>query len=236
MRARVDRECAVTLKLNGSDYLPLRRGLRPDQLPGGVAGVMEREGVDALEISVGHYESGLPVARGTFDHYFTGCWRRGFAATSPPSGRRACTTCDPWRPRRSTCSGRIPRVSTDHARRFKAALCLPIICGWLPDPGGHGAGHRGRAVRPRLCGRAMIADPLLHRHLQERTAGPQCVFCNACVARVGGRPVDCYHPDVRRAKDLMLTGTVASRPAKESRPVLTVVPGPAFERPLQREH
>ena len=50
----------------------------------------------------------------------------------------------------------------------------------------------------------MIADPLLYRHLREGTAGPRCVFCNACVARVGGRPVDCYHPDVRVEKDRML--------------------------------
>ena len=53
------------MKLNGSDYLPLRAGLKTPELVE-IAKIMEREGLDAVEVSVGHYESGFPVVRGTF--------------------------------------------------------------------------------------------------------------------------------------------------------------------------
>src|SRR3546814_7580055 len=51
--------------MNGSDYLPLRPGLKTPALVE-VAAILEREGVDAIEVSVGHYESGMPMVRGTF--------------------------------------------------------------------------------------------------------------------------------------------------------------------------
>ena len=54
------------------------------------------------------------------------------------------------------------------------------------------------------CARSMIADPYLFQHLQTGTTGPHCVFCNACIARAGRLRVDCYHPAVRKEKDLML--------------------------------
>ena len=65
------------------------------------------------------------------------------------------------------------------------------------------------AVEQGLCdavsvGRGFIADPLLYRHLHDRTSGPRCVYCNACVGLIGTQPVDCYHPKVRTEKDAML--------------------------------
>lgn len=53
------------MKLNGSDYLPLRAGLKTPELVE-IARILERDGLDAVEVSVGHYESGFPVVRGTF--------------------------------------------------------------------------------------------------------------------------------------------------------------------------
>ena len=83
VRSRVDDRCAVILKLNGTDYLPLRRGLRTDELIE-IARVMQEEGVDAVEISVGHYESGLPMVRGTFDRYFPGVLDEGMGPHMAP--------------------------------------------------------------------------------------------------------------------------------------------------------
>lgn len=205
VRARLDAGCAVILKLNGTDALPLRRGLRTDELIE-IARVMQEEGVDAVEISVGHYESGLPMARGTFGRYFPGVldegmgvhmsrWRRTALRLARPLATAAFDLLWPHR----------EGFNLPYARAFKAALRIPVICvgGFLTRAA------MEQALREEACdavssGRPMIADPLLYRHLREGTSGPRCVFCNACVARVGGRPVDCYHPRVRAEKDRML--------------------------------
>jgi 2,4-dienoyl-CoA reductase-like NADH-dependent reductase (Old Yellow Enzyme family) len=214
VRSRVDDRCAVILKLNGTDYLPLRRGLRTDELIE-IARVMQEEGVDAVEISVGHYESGLPMVRGTFDRYFPGVLDEGMGPHMPRWRRTGMRIVRPlaaaalnliW-PHREGFNLR-------YARRFKAALRIPVIC----VGGFQTRAAMEQALREQACdaissGRTMIADPLLYRHLREGTAGPRCVFCNACVARVGGRPVDCYHPDVRAEKDRMLAAELRTAPA-----------------------
>ena len=58
------------------------------------------------------------------------------------------------------------------------------------------------------AGRAFIADPFFYKHLQDNVSGPQCVFCNACVGRIGSEDLDCYHPRVRREKDAMLAAAM----------------------------
>jgi 2,4-dienoyl-CoA reductase-like NADH-dependent reductase (Old Yellow Enzyme family) len=211
VRARVDDRCAVILKLNGTDYLPLRRGLRTDELIE-IARVMQEEGVDAVEVSVGHYESGLPMVRGTFDRYFPGVLEEGMGPHMSPFRRTAMRVVRPlaavafdaiW-PHREGFNLR-------YARRFKAALRIPVVCvGGFVTRAAMEEALRTHACDAISCGRPMIADPLLYRHLQDGTTGPRCVFCNACVARVGGRPVDCYHPDVRAAKDRMLAAETAT--------------------------
>src|SRR3546814_18449843 len=65
IRSRVGRDFPLIVKMNGSDYLPLRPGLKTPALVE-VAAILEREGVDAIEVPVGHYESGMPMVRGTF--------------------------------------------------------------------------------------------------------------------------------------------------------------------------
>jgi len=94
-----------------------------------------------------------------------------------------------------------------YAARFKERLKIPVICvgGFITRE------SMEKAVREGYCdavsvARAMIADPYLYRHLKEGVKGPQCTFCNACIARAGRLPVDCYDPDVRREKDAMLKG------------------------------
>src|SRR3546814_20676652 len=64
IRSRVGRDFPLIVKMNGSDYLPLRPGLKTPALVE-VAAILERDGVDAIEGSVGHYASGMPMGRGT---------------------------------------------------------------------------------------------------------------------------------------------------------------------------
>ena len=217
VRDRAGRDFPVLLKLNGTDALPLRRGLDTDQLVE-VARIMEAEGVDAVEVSVGHYESGFPVVRGTFWRCLQGMVR-GSARDLPFLWRIAFRTFWPvvalasnvvWRPREGFNAG--------HARRFKEALSIPVLCvgGFVTREAMEAALAAGQCDAVS-CGRAFIADPWLHRHLRDGTPGPTCVFCNACVGQIGTREVDCFHPRVRAAKDAMLAGAAGDE-AADARP------------------
>jgi 2,4-dienoyl-CoA reductase-like NADH-dependent reductase (Old Yellow Enzyme family) len=204
MRARVGSDYPVIMKLNGSDYLPLRAGLKTPALVE-IARIMQREGIDGVEISVGHYESGFPVVRGTFGR----CLRamvQGSGRHLPRVRRVLMTTFWPvvalvcnliWRPREG--------FNLRYARHFKKALSIPVLCvgGFLTR------GEMEAAIGQGLCdavsiGRGFVANPLLYRHMRDGTAGPRCVDCNACIGCIGTQPVDCYHPQVRAAKDAML--------------------------------
>lgn len=215
IRAAVGPGFPVILKLNGSDKLPLRRGLKTAELVE-IARRMETAGIDGVEVSVGHYESGFPVVRGTF-------WRclRGMAG----GGGRNLPV--PWRqgvrlfwPAMATVSNLAwphrEGFNLEFARAFKRALRVPVICV---------GGFRSRAaIEAALAagdcdavsaGRAFIADPLLVQHLREGISGPVCIFCNACVGQIGTRALDCFHPAVRRQKDAMLA-ELAREPAVQS--------------------
>ena len=204
IRARVGRDFPVIMKLNGDDYLPFRAGLKTPELVR-IAKIMEGDGLDAVEVSVGHYESGFPVVRGTFGR----CLRnmsQGSARHLRGFRRFAFLTFWPvmafvfnllWRP--------YEGYNLRYARHFKQALSIPVLCvgGFLTRE------KMEEAIEQRQCdavtlGRGFIANPWLYRHLREGTRGPRCVNCNACLGHIGFHPVDCYHPDVRAEKDAML--------------------------------
>lgn len=204
IRARTGRGFPLIVKLNGSDYLPLRPGLKTRELAR-VAEVLEHEGVDAIEVSVGHYESGMPMVRGRFGR----CLRnmaQGSVRHLPVVRRTLMRASWPllallfdlaFRPREG--------FNLRYARAFKAKLSIPLICvgGFLGREAMEAALARGDCDII-AAGRAFIADPLLYRHLREREPGPRCVDCNACIGHLGARPVDCYHPRVRAEKYAML--------------------------------
>jgi 2,4-dienoyl-CoA reductase-like NADH-dependent reductase (Old Yellow Enzyme family) len=203
-RARVGPDYPLIVKLNGADDLPLRHGLKTAELVAAAA-LLEREGIDAVEISVGHYESGFPMVRGTFGR----CLRnmvRGSMRHLPFLRRWIMRLTWPalalafnvlWRRREG--------FNLPYAPAFKQRLRIPVICV---------GGFRSRrameeALSRGLCdivsaGRAFVADPLLYAHLRDGISGPVCVDCNACVGHLGARPLDCYHPRVRAQKDAML--------------------------------
>jgi 2,4-dienoyl-CoA reductase-like NADH-dependent reductase (Old Yellow Enzyme family) len=206
IRARTGPEFPVIIKLNGDDALPLRAGLRTGELVE-VARQMQAEGIDAVEVSVGHYESGFPVVRGTFRRclkgmvdgsvrYLPPLRRLGFTATWP----LLAVACDRLWPRAEGYNLRF-------ARDFKAALSIPVICvGGFHSPERMEAAIADGDCDAISCGRAFIANPFLYRHLRESRPGPACVYCNACVGLIGSQGLDCFHPEVRRQKDAMLAG------------------------------
>lgn len=204
IRARVGAGYPVIMKLNGSDYLPLRAGLKTPGLVE-IAKIMEREGLDAVEVSVGHYESGFPVVRGTFGR----CLRnmvQGSVRHLPGLRRFLFTVFWPlfaflcnliWRP--------YEGYNLRYAREFKKALSIPVFCvgGFLTRAEMQAAIEQGSCDAVSV-GRGFVANPLLYRHLRDGTPGPRCVDCNACVGHIGSQPIDCYHPEVRAEKDAML--------------------------------
>jgi 2,4-dienoyl-CoA reductase-like NADH-dependent reductase (Old Yellow Enzyme family) len=204
IRMRVGNGCPVIIKLNGSDYLPLRPGLKTPELVK-IALAMEQEGIDAVEVSVGQYESGFPMVRGTFGRCLRNTLSGGVRHLS--TWRRAAFNLF-WPLMALVFNVLFKRregFNLQYARQFKQALSIPVIC-----VGGFGNREAMQAaIEQGLCdavsvGRGFIADPLLYRHLRDGTVGPQCVYCNACVGLIGTQPVDCYHPRVRAEKDAML--------------------------------
>jgi 2,4-dienoyl-CoA reductase-like NADH-dependent reductase (Old Yellow Enzyme family) len=204
IRTRVGDDFPVILKINGSDWLPLRKGLGTDELVE-IARVMEGEGIDAVEVSVGHYESGFPVVRGSFwrclramvrgtGRFLPTLWRISFRIGWPAFALGSNVL---WRHREG--------FNLEYARRFKEALGIPIICvGGFLSRQRMEAAIAGGSCDAVSCGRAFIADPFFYRHLKEDVSGPRCVFCNACVGRIGSQELDCFHPRVRSEKDAML--------------------------------
>jgi 2,4-dienoyl-CoA reductase-like NADH-dependent reductase (Old Yellow Enzyme family) len=204
IRGRVGGDYPVIVKLNGSDSLPLRPGLKTAELVE-VARIMEREGIDAVEVSVGHYESGFPVVRGTFGR----CLRnmlQGSVRHLPGLRRVLINVFWPllafgsnliWRP--------YEGYNLRSARQFKQALSIPVLCvgGFLTRAAMQSAIEQGSCDAVSV-GRGFIANPLLYRQLRDGTPGPRCVDCNACVGHIGSQPLDCYHPEVRAEKDAML--------------------------------
>src|SRR5258706_3975592 len=204
IRARVGADFPIIIKMNGSDDLPLRPGLSTPELVE-IATIMEREGVDAIEVSVGHYESGFPMVRGTF-------WRclrnmvQGSMRYLPFFRRWGFRLFWPilallfdliWTRREG--------FNLPYTQEFKKRLSIPVICvgGFLTRDAMEAAIAQGRCDIVS-AGRAFIADPLLYRHLRLNEPGPRCVDCNACIGHLGAQPADCYHPLVRAEKDAML--------------------------------
>jgi 2,4-dienoyl-CoA reductase-like NADH-dependent reductase (Old Yellow Enzyme family) len=207
IRDRVGADYPVLLKMNGTDALPLRHGATTDELLR-VATTMESDGIDAVEISRGHYESWPGMILGHYNGFFKGQITEG-SGTAMSKRRRLLGLAAA--PLIEHVAERLAPGSEGfnlaQAERFTAALTIPVIC----VGGFHTAGAMTAAISSRRCdavsaAHAFIADPHLWRHVTDGpTVGmPVCGYHNGCIARFGGQPVDCYRAEVRAAKDLML--------------------------------
>ncbi len=203
IRDRTD--LAVILKINGADYLPARQGLSTGQLVE-VARILQNEGLDGAEITVGHYESGFPMIRGTFNEFFPSLIKEGIGDQLPWFRRWGVTYFH--HPLAFVFNRLWPAqegFNLQYARQFKEKLSIPIICvgGFLTKE------KMEEAVGGGVCdavssARSMIADPYLFHHVTTGSAGPKCSFCNGCIARAGRLPVECYDEEIKKEKDAML--------------------------------
>lgn len=205
VRQRTGPDFSVILKINGMDALPARKGLSTRELVE-VARILAEEGLDAVEVTVGHYESGFPMIRGSFNEFFKGLIQEGIGDQLPWLQRTGVKAFRPvmaaafnglWPPKEG--------FNLAYAAEFKKRLKIPVIC-----VGGFQTRERMEAaIASGACdavssARAMIADPYLFRNLKQGIRGPQCDWCNGCIARAGRLPVECYNKDVKKEKDRML--------------------------------
>jgi 2,4-dienoyl-CoA reductase-like NADH-dependent reductase (Old Yellow Enzyme family) len=100
------------------------------------------------------------------------------------------------------------------AERFTRALDIPVIC----VGGFHSRAAIAGALRAGSCdavsaARAFIADPYLYANTvgEPMADRPVCGYCNGCIARFGGQPIDCYRPAIKARKTAMLDHEPPSR-------------------------
>ena len=204
-RQRVGSDFTLLLKLNGDDLLPLRKGLAIDENVE-IARALVEDGIDAVEVSVGHYESGFPMTAGRFDGFYRELMTRGAGQHMNALRRFMLSRFDSVF---AAVSNRLwPRregFNLDYARRFKEALSVPVICvGGFQTRDAMEQALANGSTDAISCGRAFIADPYLVEHLRTGEPGPECDYCNICLARAGTGPVDCWNPLVRAQKEKLL--------------------------------
>jgi 2,4-dienoyl-CoA reductase-like NADH-dependent reductase (Old Yellow Enzyme family) len=94
IRRRVGDDFPILLKMNGTDALPLRRGATTAELVR-VAKVLQDEGVDAVEVSRGHYESWPATILGHYKGFIKAEVTEGSAAKLPRYRRVAMRAVAP---------------------------------------------------------------------------------------------------------------------------------------------
>jgi 2,4-dienoyl-CoA reductase-like NADH-dependent reductase (Old Yellow Enzyme family) len=206
VRARVGPDYPVLIKLNGDDLLMSRGGLRSDEFVR-VALALEDAGIDAVEISCAHYESGFPMLKGRFDGFMRTYAYHGQGAFLPRWRQHTMAALDkPFAALANRRWAAQEGFNLGFARKFSAALQIPVITvgGFHTRAAIEGAIASG-ATDAVSIGRAMIADPLLYKHLVEGGNGPRCDYCNLCVAHGGRHGVDCYNPQIRPERQRMLS-------------------------------
>lgn len=202
IRQRVGEDFPVMVRLNGHDLLTGRPGLDTAELVG-IAGVLQESGIDAVDLTAGHYESGLGMMRGRFEGFFSAMldegagqhlsgWRRRLMTACAPVAEKACDRL--WGP-----PGEGWNLS--YSRRFVESLDIPVVC----VGGFHTREAMEAAIASGACdavalGRALIAEPALWAHMRTGSSGAECNYCNGCIARAGGMPADCYDEGVRAAR------------------------------------
>src|ERR1700751_1591797 len=198
IRARVGDDFPILLKMNGTDMLPLRKGATTAELVH-VAKVMQDEGIDAVEVSRGHYESWPGMVLGHYKGFISAQVKEGSGGKMSRWRRMAMLALAPMMERAAErLAPGNEGFNLQQAEQFTAHLDIPVICvgGFHPAPGMQSPIESGRCDAVSAA-RAFIADPYLFKNVQTPAPGrPVCGYCNGCIARFGGKPIDCYNDEI----------------------------------------
>ena len=194
-RRRVGPGFALLLKLNGDDLLPLRKGLHVDDYVK-IAAALVEAGIDAVEVSVGHYESGFPMTAGRFDGFYRELGLRGAGIHMDAMRKWSLVRLD--RPL-GALSNRLWPVregfNLDYARRSRRRSRSPSSRSAASARARRWSAPSPRAPPTRSPAAAASSPiPSSTSICATSTPGPQCDSCNLCLARSGTGPVDCWNP------------------------------------------
>ena len=206
VREKVGNDYPLILKLNGSDDLPFRKGLKTQELIK-VAKRLEKVGIDAIEITAGHYESGTTFSRGNWKGFTKAMLKHGLGPSLGLTRRKGMAAVAPlvdWY--FNKVAGFKEAFNLDYAKQFTQALSIPVICvgGFVNKETMAQALEQGDCDMVAVA-RGFIADPYLYRNMKENIKGPKCNYCNACFARPGVQPLTCYEPNISAERAKMLS-------------------------------
>ncbi|MFE3188536.1 NADH:flavin oxidoreductase [Nocardia sp. NPDC059240] len=218
IRRRVGDDYPIMLKINGTDMLPpFRRGAATADLVR-VAAVLQDEGLDAVEVSRGIYESWPSTILGHYKGFIRTHVTEGAGRDQPRYQRMAMLAAAPMIERAAEhLAPGGEGFNLPQAEKFCARLDIPVICvGGFHTTSGMAAAIASGRCDAVSAARAFIADPYLFDHVRTPvTNAPVCGYCNGCIARHGGKPIDCYVEEIRVRKDLMLMVDPTPRSATE---------------------
>lgn len=206
LRARLGDDFPILVKMNGTDDLPFRKGATTEELVR-VAVRLQDEGIDAVEVSRGHYESWPGMIQGRYRNFFRGSLTVGAGRHSSTMRKAVGLAVAPVVERvAERLRPPMEGFNLPQAELFRQALYVPVICvGGFHTKDGMEAAISSGKVDAVSAARAMIADPYLYRNVIQAAADrPVCGYCNGCIARFGGMPIDCYSDDIRAERDAMI--------------------------------
>ena len=206
VRSRVGTDFPILIKINGADLLPSGGGLELSDVVA-ICKALVAEGVDAIEVSNGYYESGFTTVRGKFDGHFRVMTTYGSASLRPFWMRWSMRVTGKfveakarkeWFP--------VEGFNLEYSRQIKAAVDVPVIT----VGGFYSKQEMSQAVASGdtdavSSARSMIADPFLVKHIREGEEGPVCNYCNRCLAAAVNLPVKCYNPELYQQRTEMLS-------------------------------
>ncbi|MFE5286034.1 hypothetical protein ACFRAQ_13820 [Nocardia sp. NPDC056611] len=208
VRERCGADYPILVKLNGTDDLPLRRAATSEELVR-VAHWLQEAGADAIEISRGHYESWPGMIQGRYRGFIKASVTVGAATHGSAMRKMAARVVAPVVERVAEWA-RPPRegFNLPFAQRFTDSLDIPVIVvGGFHTRDGMEAALRSGAADAVSAARAFIADPYLYRNIvgEPLAERPVCGYCNGCIARFSGSRIDCYNPEIRGQREVMLS-------------------------------
>lgn len=205
VRERVGDDFPVIVKINGTDTIPFVGVDLDEQVT--VALAMQDAGVDAVEVSRGHFSSFPSTTSGNFKGYATAQVKNGAMRDASAIRKFGTRVLAPiLEPVMSYAWPASEGYNLPQARAFKDALSIPVLCvGGFKTPSVMQAALTDGHCDAISVARALIADPYLYRHFTTPDPlAPVCNFCNQCIGVAGGLQIACYEGEVSSLRNRML--------------------------------
>ncbi|GEE00755.1 NADH oxidase [Gordonia spumicola] len=201
VRDRVGPDFPVIIKINGTDTIPWGGVKLADQIE--LALRLQDEGIDAVEVTRGHFSSFPSTTSGHFKGYVKAQLDDGAMREASPKRRAVLRALGPLaefgyeRAFRPAEGYNLPQ-----AQEFSRALDIPVITvGGFRDPVAMNEAISSGKTSAVSSARGLIANPYLYRELDDPAANITCTLCNKCIGVAGGLPVACYDPTVLQRRE-----------------------------------